>query len=84
MKNVFDDESDYLPPLFDLSDAPILDFSTPLVSDDPSALISKVRLNYVLFSVQNDSFLDCLITQLVLIASSKVCSNVTSYCAETH
>ena len=43
VKDTFDTESDYLPPLFDLTDAPILDFATPLGSDDPSLLISKVR-----------------------------------------
>ena len=38
-----DSDTDYLPPLFDLSDAPILDFSTEVSMEDPSSLISKVR-----------------------------------------
>ena len=41
-KDIIDADVDYLPPLFDLTDAPILDFATPSVNDDPSSLISKV------------------------------------------
>ena len=41
--SITDRNTDYLPPLFDLSDAPILDFSTEVSMEDPSSLISKVR-----------------------------------------
>ena len=41
--NENENNSGYLSPLFDLSNAPILDFSTQFIADDPSALISKVR-----------------------------------------
>ena len=47
VKDASDTDMDYLPPLFDLTDAPILDFATPLVSDDPSSLISKVGSSYM-------------------------------------
>ena len=40
--SINNNDSDYLPPLFDLSDAPILDFSTEDSVEDPSSLISKV------------------------------------------
>ena len=42
MASINNNDSDYLPPLFDLSDAPILDFSTEDSVEDPSSLISKV------------------------------------------
>ena len=47
VKDASDTDMDYLPPPFDLTDAPILDFATPLVSDDPSSLISKVGSSYM-------------------------------------
>jgi hypothetical protein len=47
-----DPGSDFLSPMFDLSDAPILDFSNSFSSNsssDPSSLISKVRENSTLY-----------------------------------
>ena len=46
-----DQGSEYLLPMFDLSDAPILDFSNSFSSNsnsDPSSLISKVRNHSIL------------------------------------
>lgn len=46
-----DPGSEFLSPMFDLSDAPILDFSNSFSSNsnsDPSSLISKVRENSIL------------------------------------
>jgi hypothetical protein len=53
-------EPEFLSPLFDMSDAPILDFSSfSSVSEDPSLLISKVQyqlqiLHFVLFTAFAD------------------------------
>ena len=47
-----DPGSEFLSPMFDLSDAPILDFSNSFSSNsnsDPSSLISKVRERLVLY-----------------------------------
>ena len=47
-----DPGSEFLSPMFDLSDAPILDFSNSFSSNsssDPSSLISKVRENFILY-----------------------------------
>jgi hypothetical protein len=51
-------EPEFLSPLFDMSDAPILDFSSfSSVSEDPSLLISKVQfqiLQFVFFTAFAD------------------------------